>query len=122
MILISFVTSGDWSQHGLLTVRWLAGQLPDNALEAIAAHDHRTGVRSDTLIADMLRLADAAALIDKRFGRDLFPEADNGDPYATLRNHLGERAYLADILDRCAGKHRLSFGCIRDIVAAGPPQ
>jgi predicted hydrolase (HD superfamily) len=27
-----FVTSGDWSQHGLVTIRWLAGQLPDDAL------------------------------------------------------------------------------------------
>jgi predicted hydrolase (HD superfamily) len=40
-----FVTSSDGSQHGLLTVRWLAGQLPDDALAAIAAHDHRTGIR-----------------------------------------------------------------------------
>jgi hypothetical protein len=117
-----FVTSGDWSQHGLLTTRWLAGQLPDDALVAIAAHDHRTGVRSDTLIADMLNLADAVAVIDKRFGRDLFTQADNGDPYTTLRNRLGERAYLVDILDRHASKHRLPFGRIRDIVAAGPPQ
>ncbi len=116
------VTSCDWSQHGLLTIRWLAGQLPDDALEAIAAHDHRTGIRSDTLIADMLNLADAAAVIDERFGRDLFQQADNGDPYTTLRNHLGDRAYLADILDRRASKHRLSFGRIRDIVTAGPPQ
>lgn len=78
--------------------------MPDDALVAIAAHDHRTGIRSDTLIADMLNLADAVAVIDKRFGRDLFTPADNDDPYATLRNHLGERAYLADILDRCASK------------------
>jgi predicted hydrolase (HD superfamily) len=53
-----FVTCGDWSQHGLLTIRWLAGQLPDDALDAIAAHDYRTGIRSDTLIADMLNLAE----------------------------------------------------------------
>jgi predicted hydrolase (HD superfamily) len=117
-----FVTSGDWSQHGLLTIRWLAGRLPDDALQAIAAHDHRTGMRSDTLIADMLNLADAVAIIDKRFGRDLFRQVDNVDAYATLRNHLGDRAYLADILDRRASKHRLSFGCIGDIVTAGPPQ
>jgi hypothetical protein len=59
---------------------------------------------------DMLNLADAVAVIDKRFGRDLFKQADNGDPYTALRNHLGDRAYLADILDRRASKHRLSLG------------
>jgi hypothetical protein len=117
-----FVTSGDWSQHGLLAIRWLAGRLPDEALQAIASHDHRTGIRSDTLISDMLNLADAVAVLEKRFGRDLFQQADNGDPYITLRSHLGDRAYLADILDRHASKHRLSFGCIRDIVTVGPSQ
>ena len=117
-----FVTSDDWSKHGLLTIRWLAGRLPDEALQAIAAHDHRTGVRSDTLIADMLNLADAVAVIEKRFGRDLFQQAHNGDPYITLRNHLDDRAYLADILERHASKHRLSFGRICKIVTAGPPQ
>ena len=62
------------------------------------------------------------AVIDKRSGRDLFLQADNGDPYTTLRNHLGDKAYLADILERCANKHSLSFVCISDIVTAGPPQ
>jgi hypothetical protein len=117
-----FATSGDWTQHGLLTIRWLAGRLPDDALQAIAAHDHRTGIQSDTLIADMLNLADAVAVIEKRYGRDLFQQADSGDPYFALRNHLGDRAYLADIVDRRAGQHRLSFRRIRDIVKEGPPQ
>ena len=117
-----FATSGDWSQHGLVTIRWLTGQLPDDALQAIAAHDHRTGIRSDTLIADMLNLADALAVIDERFGRDLLKQAGSDDPYTALRRHLGDRAYLADILERRASKHDLSFRCIVDIVRAGPPQ
>jgi len=63
----------------------LAGQLADEALRAIAAHDHRTGTQSDALIADMLNLADALAVIDKRFGRERLKQADNGDPYVILR-------------------------------------
>jgi hypothetical protein len=70
----------------------------------------------------MLNLADAVAVIDKRFGRDLFTQADDDDPHITLRNRLGDRAYLADILDHRASTHRLSFQRIRDIVAAAPPQ
>jgi predicted hydrolase (HD superfamily) len=62
-----FVTSGDSRQHGLVTIRWLAGQLPDDALQAIAAHDHRTGIQSDTIIADMLNLADALAALISTF-------------------------------------------------------
>jgi hypothetical protein len=117
-----FATSGDWSQHGLVTIRWLAGKLPDDALQAIAAHDHRTGIQSDTLIADMLNLADALAVIDQRFGPDLLKQAGDDDPYTTLRRHLGDRAHLADILERHASKHALSFRCMVDIVNAGPPQ
>ena len=117
-----FEASGDWSQHGLVTIRWLAGQLPDDALQAIAAHDHRTGIRSDTLIADMLNLADALAVIEQRLGRDLLIQTGNDDPYTTLRNRLGDRAYSADILERRASKHELSFRRIVDIVSAAPPQ
>jgi hypothetical protein len=62
------------------------------------------------------------AVIDKRFGRDLFTQADNDDPYTTLRNRLRDRAYLADILDHRASKHRLSFWRLRDIITAAPPQ
>ncbi len=116
-----FVTSCDWSQHGLLTTRWLAGQLPDDALVAIAAHDHRTGVRSDTLIADMLNLADAAAVIDKRFGRDLFTQADSDDPYTALRNRLGDRAFLPIfwIIARASTAYRSGASAI---FTAAPPQ
>jgi hypothetical protein len=52
-----------------VTIRRLSGQLPGDALQAIAAHDRRTGIRSDTLIADILNLADALTVIDQRFGR-----------------------------------------------------
>src|SRR5690242_17424822 len=67
-----FHIGDDWSQHGLVTIRWLAGLLPDDVLQAIAAHDHRTGVQSDTPLADMLKLADVVAVIDQRLGRTQF--------------------------------------------------
>jgi hypothetical protein len=89
-------------------------------LQAIAAHDHRTGIQSDTIIADMLNLADALAAIDQRFGRDVLKQADNCDPYSTLRRYFGDREYLVDILERRASKHDLPFRCILDIVSRGP--
>jgi hypothetical protein len=49
-----FSMSGSWSQHGFLTGRGLGDGFADEALGAIAAHDQRTGIKSDTLIADML--------------------------------------------------------------------
>jgi predicted hydrolase (HD superfamily) len=117
-----FATSADLRQHGLLTMRWLNGRLPDDALRAIGAHDHRTGLNADTLMADMLKLADTVAVIDKRFGRAVLRRADDRDPYATLRIDFGDRSYLADILRRVADKHGLSFAWICDILEAAPPQ
>jgi hypothetical protein len=81
-----------------------------------------TGIQSDTLIADMLMLADALALIDQRFGRHLLKGAGNDDLCTTLRSHLGDRAYLAEILEGRASNHELSFRCIVDIVSAAAQQ
>lgn len=117
-----FHTSGDWSQHGLVTIRWLGDSIPLEAQQAIAAHDHRTGVQSDSLLADMLKAADAIAIVDERLGRDSFRNADLAAPYPTLRNQLGDRSYLGDILERYLGTHELSFGHIVGIVAHAPRQ
>lgn len=117
-----FETSNDRSQHGLLTISWLGDQLPEAAQQVIAAHDHRTGVQVDSLLADMLKVADAAAVTDQRLGRGVWRELDSRDPYASLRTKLGERAYLGDILQRHAGKHALPFARIVDIIEAAPLQ
>lgn len=117
-----FETAEDRTQHGLLTARWLGDRLPEAARQAIAAHDHRTGVQASTLLADMLRVADAAAVIDQRLGRQIWSEADRDRPCASLRKQLGERGYLAEILDGLASKHALPFEVVARVIAAAPPQ
>jgi hypothetical protein len=117
-----FETADDRTQHGVLAACWLRGRLPDVARRAVAAHDHRTGVQADTLLADMLRIADAAAVIDQRLGRAVWADADGDRPYEHLRQRLGERPYLADMLDRYAGKHALPFDIVAHFMAAAPPQ
>lgn len=117
-----FQTASDWSQHGLTTVKWLGDSIPVEAQNAIAAHDHRTGVQADSLLADMLKAADASAIIDQRLGRDLLYVADPADPYATLRRQFGDRSYLSDILERYSTQHGLPFSRIVEIVAHAPKQ
>ena len=117
-----FETSGDRSQHGLLTVSWLAGRLPEAAQQAIAAHDHRTGVVADTRLADMLKVADAMTVIDGRLGRGIWAPLDRADPYMALRDKLEDCAYLSDILQRYASKHAVPFACLADIVTTAPSQ
>jgi hypothetical protein len=116
------VTSGDWSRHGLLTVEWLGDRIPADAQAAIASHDHRIGVQSDTLLADMLKLADALAVIDQRAGRGVLADLDHRDPYLALRKQLGERPYLADIVESCAGRRKLPFAGIVKVMGEVPPQ
>jgi hypothetical protein len=117
-----FATAGDRTQHGLLTVAWLGDELPEEASQAIAAHDHRTPVRADTLLADMLVAADAAAVIDQRLGRAAWRAIDSRDPFTDLRQRLGAGAYLADILERRASGHALPFARIAELMVDAPPQ
>ncbi|WFU77662.1 HD domain-containing protein [Bradyrhizobium sp. CIAT3101] len=117
-----FHTSGNWSQHGLLTVRWLGDSLPAEAQNAIASHDHRAGIQADTTLADMLKAADAIAIIDERLGRSTLCSTDRSKPYEALRRQLGDRSYLSDILERHSEKHRISFDRLLEIVALAPEQ
>ncbi len=52
------LTQDDMKMHGVLARAMLEGLLPPDALLAIEAHDLRTGVRSDTALAQALRFAD----------------------------------------------------------------
>ncbi|MCA1413063.1 HD domain-containing protein [Bradyrhizobium sp. NBAIM20] len=117
-----FHTSGDWSQHGLVTVSWLGDNIPVAAQQAIAGHDHRTGVQADTLLADMLKAADAIAIIDERLGRVALCETDRANPYAALRHHLGDRSYLSDMVQKYSEKHAVFFDRLVEIVVLAPRQ
>jgi RimJ/RimL family protein N-acetyltransferase len=94
------VTVNDPTQHGLVTGRWLDGKLPAEALLAIAAHDHRTGIICHEPLADMLKLADVLAVIDARLGRDWLGLLEDANAEAKLRERLPGRAYLVDMLLR----------------------
>jgi predicted hydrolase (HD superfamily) len=98
-----FAVAGDWSRHGILTGEWLGGELPDNARRAIAAHDHRTGVTDGSLLGDMLKLADTVANLGDHVG---YPTLKRESAEA-LRQRLGRRVYLVDILERLTAKHGL---------------
>ncbi|MEH2491080.1 HD domain-containing protein [Bradyrhizobium sp. AZCC 2230] len=117
-----FHTSNNRSQHGLLTVSWLGENIPVEAQHPMAAHDHRTGVQADTMLADMLKVADAIAIIDERLGRVALGDTDRAKPYAALRRQLGDRSYLSDIVERYSERHAVSFDYIVEIVALAPRQ
>jgi predicted hydrolase (HD superfamily) len=51
----------DFSQHGVLTAEQLNDKLPTNALQAIKAHDIRTGVKPEGLMDEAIIFADSLA-------------------------------------------------------------
>lgn len=51
-------TTADMDRHGLLTVEWLRDKLPSVAIEAIKAHNERTGYKSESPLAIGLKAAD----------------------------------------------------------------
>jgi hypothetical protein len=96
-------TQADPSRHGLVTVGWLAGRLPEEALLAIHAHDHRSGVRADGPLAHALKLADALALYAAWAGSTRLLDALRaGDPQKRLLACLPDRPWLADMVVRHA--------------------
>jgi putative nucleotidyltransferase with HDIG domain len=54
-------TKDNFEQHGLITVELLTGKLPEDCLEAIKAHNSRTGVEPESVMAKALIAADAAS-------------------------------------------------------------
>ncbi len=117
-----FAIQGDWSRHGPMAVEWLGDGIPPEARQAIAAHDHRSGIAADTLLADSLQAADAITVIDEKLGRPALRAIDVASPYAALRSLLGRRAYLADMVEHYALKHGFPFESLVGTIVDAPEQ
>jgi predicted hydrolase (HD superfamily) len=104
-----FATADDRTQHGLVAERWLDGRLSREALDAIAAHDHRTGRIASTPISDMLKLADALSLLIVHSGAIALTEATD-----QARKRLGERAYLIEIVRDQSSRYALDTAALLD--------
>ncbi|CEJ10042.1 HD domain protein [bacterium YEK0313] len=117
-----FETAEDRSRHGMLVADWLEGDLPEEALDAIRAHDHRTGFRSETTIADGLRLADALAIVDIRLGRDRAAELGAALGESELRAILAAQPYLADMLIGISASLAVPLPRLAEICRSGPAQ
>jgi hypothetical protein len=117
-----FQIDGDWSRHGPMAVEWLGDRIPAEARQAIAAHDHRTGIVADTLLADSLKVADAMTVIDEKLGRPALRTTDAARPYAALRASLGRRSYLADMVEHYTLKHGFPFERLVEALADAPEQ
>ena len=112
-----FAVGDDWSQHGLITAKTLAGRLPGDALEAIAAHDHRTGRKPASRMAHMLRLADAVAIVDESLGRGgVISALDAGTSL------VPEKPYLEVMIREIGAREGLDVATIAALLSQLPEQ
>lgn len=117
---IDFIeVAGEWSRHGVVAADWLAGRLPPEALAAIAAHDHRTGIVAAGPLADALRLADALAVFDQQARRATVLGAASFDDWRPL---VGERHFLFEMISGLSARLDVSFDALRAILAGLPEQ
>jgi HD-GYP domain-containing protein (c-di-GMP phosphodiesterase class II) len=116
-------TAMDRSRHGMVTAEWLQDALPEAALLAIQSHDHRTGIHSETKLADALRLADAVALGELDVGREaIIGGLSAADPVQRLENILSSRPYLTNLIIGPAQKLSISPMAIAEICREAPRQ
>jgi putative nucleotidyltransferase with HDIG domain len=114
-----FAVEGDWSRHGVLAAEWLQGRLPPEALTAITAHDHRTGVESTTPLAQCLRLADGLAVLDEDAGREATRAAISA---GAIENIVGSRPFLVAIIVGTAARQGLDLATLGRLLTGLPTQ
>lgn len=116
-------TKADRRRHGMLAAEWLEQDLPPVALLAIQSHDHWTGVLSDTVLADALKLADALAVGELDIGRTAMLEAlASGDPIACLNQALVQRPFLTPMILGNANKLSISPLAMANLWYGAPEQ
>ena len=110
------VTREDRSKHGLLTAEWLANDLPAEALDAIKAHDHRTGFVSETPLADGLKLADTLAISDQAVGREIMLGLNSKEGIVRFKSVTAERPFLFDIIEERADRLGVWFERLSELL------
>lgn len=90
-------TKDDLSKHGIQTSEYLHDRLPEKALDAIASHDYRTGVKSNNLLSVGLRAADSLDAISGIIPFDKLQKLiSQPDLFHLLKKELRDRSYLLD--------------------------
>ena len=85
---------GEMSRHGIVVAEMLEGRLSERAVHAIMAHDHRTGVRPESLLDESLIFADSLAVLMEDQALDA--SADESALDRALRDESEEKPWIRD--------------------------
>ena len=107
------LTETDREKHGIIAAEMLEGRLSEKALNAIRAHDHRTGVEPQDVLGRALKCVDALATF-------LEMAENEGAPFdleslENKLNNLTAKPWLKDILYTCS---EIGFS-VKDFIRIG---
>lgn len=106
--------AGAMEQHGPMTASWLDGQLPPQALAAIAAHDHRAGRVAEFPLAWGLRLCDATAVLDATLGRSAADGLRREAATTLVLRQMPGRPWIGTMIDDLCLRLDLSLHVLAD--------
>ena len=95
----------DWTQHGILAQKYLAGRLPPSALRAILTHDRNTGLQPDSKIGKALVFADVVDNLSRKVPmqelRAAMRTMDFADLMVKLPNDTLNLQFMAEFVRQC---------------------
>lgn len=97
----------DMSQHGVKASEMLKGRLPERGLHAIRAHDHRTGVKPETLLDESLIFADSLAVLMEDQSLDASTKASEIEEM--LREEAAVKPWISENIRSFSGRKRISI-------------
>ena len=88
--------TGDMTRHGRVSAQMLEGKLSPSALRAIRSHDHRSGLKPQSLLERALIFADSLAVLieDQKVKTPVTP----GIFFDALRNECSDRPWIGDTI------------------------
>jgi len=107
---------GDMSQHGIMAAEIFAGKLSTEGLDAIRAHDHRSGFKPERPLGKALRFADAVAILieDQRLEDFL----DEGALEDAIRRESVDKPWIPEMIESFSKSHGIDVAKVLKALSA----
>ena len=107
---------GDVSRHGVLAADILTGRLSAEGLDAIRAHDHRSGYAPTGRLGKALRFADATAILFEDQGLE---DTLDGDALENaLRRESMVKPWISEMIESFSESHGIDIANILKALSA----
>lgn len=105
---------GDMSQHGVKAADILNGRLSERCLHAIRSHDHRTGIKPETIFDESLIFADSLAVLME--DQSINASAETSRVESALQKESIIKPWISENIFTYINKNKISFSHLIKIV------